>query len=218
MECPPESIARFLLNQWIDDVLINHYGYLLQERDLSNENLKIKLADTFFFEASQRDGAEIASKFLKDTHLRSTDLTLVPCNVHYNHWALSVVDLKNHVIIVFDSRYCDEDAQYILECMLGFITTCFPNTFEIDHWNCYAGVCPQQNNTVDCGPLMLMCMEAVSRRAQIVLPDRLELGSSLRIEIKNQVFDNKVAHLSEGQLISIGPLAFSGPPETNLLS
>ncbi|CAH0396076.1 unnamed protein product [Bemisia tabaci] len=99
-------------------------------------------------ETFQRDGAEVASKFLKDTHLRSTDLILVPCNVHYNHWALSVVDLKNHVIIVFDSRYCDKDAQYILECMLGFISTCFPNTFEIDHWNCYAGVYPQQKNSV----------------------------------------------------------------------
>ncbi|CAH0388401.1 unnamed protein product [Bemisia tabaci] len=113
----------------------------------------------------------------------------------------------------FRTRYCDKDAQYILECTLGFISTCFPNSFEIEDWNCYAGVCPQQAGTaaVDCGPLMLLCMEAVSRRAQIVLPDRLKLGSSLRIEIKNQVFDNRVAHLSEGATDLHRPSCFLWP-------
>ncbi|CAH0386708.1 unnamed protein product [Bemisia tabaci] len=45
---------------------------------------------------------------------------------------------------------------------------------------------------------MLLCVEADSRRMQIVVPDRLKLGSSLRIDTKNQVFDNGVVHLSEG--------------------
>lgn len=85
MDCPSESIATLLLNQWVDDALINYYGNLLQERVLINQNLIIKIADSYFFEAFQRTSAEVASRFCRDTSLQTTDLILVPCHVHYNH-------------------------------------------------------------------------------------------------------------------------------------
>lgn len=213
MELESNAVAKLLLNEWLSDSVINAYGALLKKRADQNPSLpRIFVADSFFYTSYLQNGPSQAAGRFKAVNILELDFIIIPCNINNVHWILSVIDLRSHLVIIFDSIYNDATAQTVLSALKGFLSFILENSWDASTWSCYPAVCPQQENNSDCGLFTLVCAEAVARRAEICIPPALRVGNSLRIEIKKQLFNDAAAQISmcAGELYR--PSCFLWPP------
>ena len=155
--------------EWLNDEVINFYMQIVHEK-----YPKTFLWNSFFWLKLSSDGQGYNYKSVqrwtsrKKIDLFSFDRIIVPMNIGKNHWALGLVDLKDHTI-----KYCDSLAEgtihkSFVSYMKQYLTDEWKDKKkgeempDFDSFETPLVYPPQQSNSFDCGVFTCMSAECLS--------------------------------------------------------
>jgi sentrin-specific protease 1 len=175
---------------WLNDEIINHYFYLLQERSEhlckdfapgqrgQGTNLRCYMHSTLFLSKLTFGGVYTYSRVEKWTtrgtrlaDLFEKDIVFFPHNIGGIHWALCAAYMVGHRLEYFDSMSTDEKGLTGKECMENVLrylsdehTRLGKGPLDTSEWSCmnHGKSCPQQTNSNDCGVFMCSFVKHLS--------------------------------------------------------
>jgi sentrin-specific protease 1 len=136
----------------INDTLMEHYFRLLAK---SCKNQLVLSIEPFFLKYISKFRYDKATKSLRATikNVFAYDKLIIPTHLQGNHWALIVVNIKNHTITIYDSKKTTfyEDQLFFIVKYLNKAYNKYENPDVAINWTLRLGESPSQNNTYDSG-------------------------------------------------------------------
>lgn len=100
-----EDIHRLRNGQWLNDELINFYGFMIDARSKHSPDLpKIHFFNSFFYQSLKTNGYAKVRRWTKKFDLFELDLVIFP--VHLGaHWCCGCVDFRRKTFEYYDSMH-----------------------------------------------------------------------------------------------------------------
>lgn len=163
--------------KWLNDNVIDFYMCLINERAKNDSSLPtMHVFSTYFFTTLYKRGYQGVRKWAKRAKVDVTtvDYVFVPINIHSSHWALGLVNNKEHAFQYFDSLFgtggdiLDNLQSYMIEetkrlygeSMNGIDYSKYEVNPEMP--------CPTQQNGFDCGVFTCTMAEYLSRNMPLL--------------------------------------------------
>ena len=173
-------------SEWLSDEIINYYFQLLNERKKNSKSC-FSWSSFFWTKLSSHERLEYKYRGVQNWSTKkaidvfSFDILFVPLNIEKSHWALGVVDMKNHTTHYLDSLDRDTDYPLFHEYIQRYLR---------DEWSDKkkVGECPKfisekppsnlplQKNGNDCGVYVTLFALAIASGIPID-----ELGDTKRV-------------------------------------
>ncbi|KAJ3444038.1 deneddylase 1 isoform c-related [Anaeramoeba flamelloides] len=155
---------------WLEDVVINFYLNLINERSQRIKSYpKIYCFNSFFYESYSKNGYQRVRRYTRKVDLFEYDLILIPFHLG-SHWTLGVIDSKRKIFRYLDSMSGNNSLNYTyLNVMKSYYSQehLDKKKSNIDQelnqsWSFYKEYVPQQNNSNDCGVFTLLFADSIS--------------------------------------------------------
>uniref|UniRef100_A0A0A9YJ44 RNA-directed DNA polymerase n=1 Tax=Lygus hesperus TaxID=30085 RepID=A0A0A9YJ44_LYGHE len=161
---------------WVNDMVINLYMELIDERNRSNQNLPKSFSfNTFLYVSFKAGGYERVKNYTRKSDIFDMDIVLVPI-FKSSHWRLIEIRNKTKQLNYYDSlsmdgtEYLNDILKYLEEEHLAKKGT----PLDSHNWTCSTpSGTPQQNNGIDCG--VFICQFAKHLAADEPIPKSLDI-------------------------------------------
>ena len=181
-------------SNWLNDMVINQYLNLIQQRNDADTSLPSMLAlNTFVHNILDEDGLEEGEKRMEGwfkIDLRTKDLIICPINKNH-HWTLIVIDTNRKRINYFDSLRGSRKSSGAPKLIKRFIESYYKKKGEdVVFMIKIRQDTPVQTNGVDCGVFALKCAERIA--AGCTLNFSQQDAKDLRLSMRREILEGKL--------------------------
>ena len=181
-------------SNWLNDMVINQYLNLIQQRNDADTSLPSMLAlNTFVHNILDEDGLEEGEKRMEGwfkIDLRTKDLIICPINKNH-HWTLIVIDTNRKRINYFDSLRGSRKSSGAPKLIKRFIESYYKKKGEdVVFMIKIRQDTPVQTNGVDCGVFALKCAERIA--AGCILNFSQQDAKNLRLSMRREILEGKL--------------------------
>lgn len=169
-----KNLRTLQATEWLDDVIINGYIYLINDRDKRRNSgtQQVFGFESYFWPALSKKGHQHVRRWTRNINVFSLDKLLVPLHLNTDHWALAVLNFREKRCDYYDSlsakknRFFQKKIWPVLRDYLEQESKDKQVPFSSDGWTAFCAPCPQQQNGCDCGVFTLRFAECVSLNAE----------------------------------------------------
>lgn len=188
---------------WLNDVIINSYFLLLQQRDTLNNayTKRYYMFNTFLYAKLYADNHtydySCVNKWTKKLNIFELAKVFIPVNLNNSHWVLIVVHIPEKKISYYDSGVSNT---YFLQCtnnILMWIKDEAKKNNIIDFvdgmWRKVCEDVPQQANCYDCGVFTIMFADFICDDVPLTLVKQKDMVN-YRIKIGAAILRGKLPY------------------------
>ena len=172
-----DDLSMLKKRGWLNDSVINFYVELILKRAASEpeKHPKIHIFNTYFYSLLKVKGYSGVAKITRKAKIDifSLDMVIVPVHLEV-HWALAVINIKEHRFEYYDSMMNKEHKNAVLLLLKGYVEEEYKDkkkvkSYDTSEWEYYTVEnLPQQTNKYDCGVFTMTFAEHISRGASVL--------------------------------------------------
>lgn len=172
-----DNILTLKPGYWVDDMIVNFYMELIDERSRNNSKLPSTFCfNTFFYTKLLTDGYDGVQMFTRRSNIFEKDIIMIPIHEKdRSHWTLVIVKMKTKEIMYLDSLSSKHprDETYLnntislLETVQSYLAyeylTRHQTLLDSENWTTTQLLTtPQQINSDDCGVLVCQFAKTIA--------------------------------------------------------
>lgn len=175
LEMKRQDLLTLKGNQWLNDMIVNFYFELINQRNRENDKLpKVHCFNSFLYTSFVQGGYARVKNYSRQTDIFDKDILVFPIFLN-NHWRLVVVKFRTKRIFYLDSL--SKVGRNILNSIKDYLIAEHRNKkgkpLDFKTWDCGAYPnTPQQSNGNDCGVFMCQFAKLITANQPVIVPQK----------------------------------------------